>query len=401
VHVQRFDPFGAPIDPAADSTDVATKNIRRGFTGHETDVETGLVNMGGRIYDPLIGRFMQADPILQPGWSQTLNRYSYVANNPLNAVDPSGFCEDCGDEPGDNANLQEIYAGPFEDPIYAPMTPGLTPAIPPAPALAPTFEGYWAKITMTTQGEGPPPQEPPSVPDVPAAPIPASPLPAAPTAPPPVLPPAPSAPPQVAPQTYTDAAKTQSQQPRGSEAAQGEAAHASGPSFLDWDPSMGPGTGSSSAAGPTATGFDKVPSHGQQLDPTPPPDPYSIFTIEGGFDLQGGLAGVSDQHGHITGAGSGDVYKFEQISASVGPSLGLAPFTKGWGIIAGPPEALGQYTALSIDLLLPQISIYFAGSVLEPAGFSISAPLVPLPSAGVSVQLPDNGKTPLFKLKPP
>ena len=98
VHVQRFDPFGAPVDAAADSPDAATKNIRRGFTGHETDVETGLVNMGGRIYDPRVGRFMQADPILQPGWSQTLNRYSYVANNPLNAVDPSGFCEDCDNE---------------------------------------------------------------------------------------------------------------------------------------------------------------------------------------------------------------------------------------------------------------------------------------------------------------
>jgi RHS repeat-associated protein len=101
VHVQRFDPFGAPIDPEVDPTaksgDAATKNIRRGFTGHETDVETGLVNMGGRIYDPRVGRFMQADPILQPGWSQTLNRYSYVANNPLNAVDPSGFMSDLSD----------------------------------------------------------------------------------------------------------------------------------------------------------------------------------------------------------------------------------------------------------------------------------------------------------------
>jgi RHS repeat-associated protein len=40
----------------------------RGFTMHEHLDEMGLVHMNGRIYDPLIGRFMSADPILQaPG----------------------------------------------------------------------------------------------------------------------------------------------------------------------------------------------------------------------------------------------------------------------------------------------------------------------------------------------
>jgi RHS repeat-associated protein len=115
-HVQRFDPFGAPIDPEVDPTaksgDAATKNIRRGFTGHETDVETGLVNMGGRIYDPRVGRFMQADPILQPGWSQTLNRYSYVANNPLNAVDPTGFFEDDDEDDPDDRTPDEGGTAP-------------------------------------------------------------------------------------------------------------------------------------------------------------------------------------------------------------------------------------------------------------------------------------------------
>jgi len=98
AHIQRFDPFGAPEAPASQSTDDPTKNIRAGFTGHETDIETGLVNMRGRIYDPKIGRFMQADPILQVS-SQGLNRFSYVKNNPLNSADPSGFCgDDCGGE---------------------------------------------------------------------------------------------------------------------------------------------------------------------------------------------------------------------------------------------------------------------------------------------------------------
>jgi hypothetical protein len=48
--------------------------------------------MNGRIYDPVIGRFLQADPIIQaPGNAQSHNRYSYVMNNPLSFTDPSGF----------------------------------------------------------------------------------------------------------------------------------------------------------------------------------------------------------------------------------------------------------------------------------------------------------------------
>jgi RHS repeat-associated protein len=67
--------------------------IRAGLTGHEYDVETVLVKMHGRIYDPKTGRFLQADPPLvqSPYWSQGLNRYSYVFNNPLSFTDPSGF----------------------------------------------------------------------------------------------------------------------------------------------------------------------------------------------------------------------------------------------------------------------------------------------------------------------
>jgi RHS repeat-associated protein len=64
----------------------------RGFTGHEMLDEVGIIHMNGRIYDPRLGRFLQADPVVQdPTNSQSLNRYSYVWNNPLNATDPSGY----------------------------------------------------------------------------------------------------------------------------------------------------------------------------------------------------------------------------------------------------------------------------------------------------------------------
>jgi hypothetical protein len=48
--------------------------------------------MNGRIYDPTLGRFMQADPHIQaPENSQNYNRYSYVLNNPMSYTDPSGY----------------------------------------------------------------------------------------------------------------------------------------------------------------------------------------------------------------------------------------------------------------------------------------------------------------------
>ncbi len=51
----------------------------------------GLYFYGARWYDPSLGRFISADTIVpSPGNPQALNRYSYVNNNPLKYVDPSG-----------------------------------------------------------------------------------------------------------------------------------------------------------------------------------------------------------------------------------------------------------------------------------------------------------------------
>ncbi len=48
--------------------------------------------MGGRVYDPDLGRFISADPTIQyPEVQQNFNRYTYVNNNPLSYTDPSGF----------------------------------------------------------------------------------------------------------------------------------------------------------------------------------------------------------------------------------------------------------------------------------------------------------------------
>ena len=65
--------------------------LERGFTGHEHYTELKIINMNGRLYDPVIARFFSPDNFVQaPGSTQGYNRYSYCLNNPLQWEDPSG-----------------------------------------------------------------------------------------------------------------------------------------------------------------------------------------------------------------------------------------------------------------------------------------------------------------------
>ncbi len=56
-----------------------------GKEGYYTDVDTGLMLLGARYYDPLIGRFITQDPD-----RDGLNWYEYCGDDPVNAVDPTG-----------------------------------------------------------------------------------------------------------------------------------------------------------------------------------------------------------------------------------------------------------------------------------------------------------------------
>lgn len=74
---------GAPVSAFTKTT--------RGYTGHETDIGTGLVNMNARLYDPWLGRFVQADTLIPDVYNpQSVNPYSYVLNNPFRYTDPTG-----------------------------------------------------------------------------------------------------------------------------------------------------------------------------------------------------------------------------------------------------------------------------------------------------------------------
>jgi RHS repeat-associated protein len=65
--------------------------LDRGYTGHEHLTEFGLINMNGRMYDPVIGRMLSPDRfVVDVTNSQDFNRYTYARNNPMCYVDPDG-----------------------------------------------------------------------------------------------------------------------------------------------------------------------------------------------------------------------------------------------------------------------------------------------------------------------
>lgn len=98
--VSRHDykPFGEEIGAGIGGRTVGmefgvAEGLRKKFTSHERDTETGLDYMQARYFHAPHGRFTTADPLLASGRvgnPQSWNRYSYVLNNPIRLVDPSG-----------------------------------------------------------------------------------------------------------------------------------------------------------------------------------------------------------------------------------------------------------------------------------------------------------------------
>jgi RHS repeat-associated protein len=92
----RYDPFGAVLDNTITAGAEGTRHL---YTGAELDARSGLLYLRARYYHPKFGRFLTPDTLVpdlhEP---QAWNRYSYVQNNPLRYVDPTGhFWEEIGD----------------------------------------------------------------------------------------------------------------------------------------------------------------------------------------------------------------------------------------------------------------------------------------------------------------
>lgn len=87
--------FSASYDAWGKQTVTDTKDdmhlLLRGYCGHTMLNEFDLIDMKGRLYDPVVGRFLSPDNYVQlPDNSQNYNRYSYCLNNPLKYTDSSG-----------------------------------------------------------------------------------------------------------------------------------------------------------------------------------------------------------------------------------------------------------------------------------------------------------------------
>jgi RHS repeat-associated protein len=106
LHTKSYDAFGKPRN--GDWSDMAgglfqakldfsdtngTIDLtKRGFTDHEHLDEMQLIHMNGRMYDYNNARFLSVDPFIQaPTSTQSLNPYTYIFNNPLSGVDPTGY----------------------------------------------------------------------------------------------------------------------------------------------------------------------------------------------------------------------------------------------------------------------------------------------------------------------
>ncbi|TRX37024.1 RHS repeat-associated core domain-containing protein [Flavobacterium restrictum] len=90
-NLAKLEQNGVAVTLPTNGTSGGLMMLDRGYTGHEHLAEVGLIQMNGRLYDPVLRTFLMPDNFIQqPENTQNYNRYAYVLNNPLKYTDPSG-----------------------------------------------------------------------------------------------------------------------------------------------------------------------------------------------------------------------------------------------------------------------------------------------------------------------
>ncbi|MFV2117310.1 ricin-type beta-trefoil lectin domain protein [Streptomyces sp. Act-28] len=86
VRVRKQDPFGNERGTTA----VHMQN-HKGFLDKTRDDASGFQPLGARLYDPAVGRFLSADPVVDLKDPLQSNGYAYAHNNPVTHSDPTGL----------------------------------------------------------------------------------------------------------------------------------------------------------------------------------------------------------------------------------------------------------------------------------------------------------------------
>ena len=91
VVTYTYDSWGSPLSVTGSlASTVGQKNPIR-YRGYYYDTETGLYYLQSRYYDPVVGRFLNADGLLGAnGDLMSYNLFAYCSNNPVNMSDPTG-----------------------------------------------------------------------------------------------------------------------------------------------------------------------------------------------------------------------------------------------------------------------------------------------------------------------
>jgi RHS repeat-associated protein len=94
VQTIDYNPYGEVKNPTG-ATPGTTNYTSEQWNGGDLLKALGVVNLGARIYEPVIGRFLAPDPIIS-----ATSRYAFASNDPVNRFDPTGL-EDGPADDGD------------------------------------------------------------------------------------------------------------------------------------------------------------------------------------------------------------------------------------------------------------------------------------------------------------